>query len=274
MLSITRSNFNFHPFHLVLPSPWPLYTSISLLSLTTIGVLSIGGFNKSPIFLISAVTSLILSMSFWFRDISSEATYMGDHTSAVQRGLNLGIGLFIVSEALFFLAIFWTYFHTSLSPIIEVGAHWPPFGIESLNPFELPLLNTILLLGSGIAVTFGHHSLIEKQRDGSLIGCISTVILAVMFTVLQGKEYMGSSFDLSDGTYGSIFFFGTGFHGFHVIIGTVFIAVGLWRIYAYQVSDNHHLGVESSILYWHFVDIIWLILFVSVYYWGWGGSIN
>lgn len=209
-------------------------------------------------------------MSLWFRDVTTEGTYLGNHTLAVQRGLNLGIGLFIVSEALFFFAIFWTYFHTSLSPIIEVGAHWPPFGIDSINPFELPLLNTIILLASGVAVTYGHHSLIEGNRDGSLIGSIITVILAVLFTILQGIEYAVSSFTISDGTYGSIFFFGTGFHGFHVMIGTAFITAGLWRIYAYHVTDNHHLGVESSILYWHFVDIIWLILFVCIYYWGRG----
>lgn len=268
MLSLLRSNFNFHPFHLVLPSPWPIYTSMSLLSLTTIGVLTVNGFNNSAIFLLFAFISLILSMSLWFRDITSEGTYLGDHTSAVQRGLNIGIGLFILSEALFFLAIFWTYFHSSLSPIMEVGTHWPPAGIESINPFELPLMNTIILLASGVAVTYGHHSLIEGNRDGSLIGSIITILLAILFTILQGVEYSVSSFDITDGTYGSIFFFGTGFHGFHVMIGTAFIAVGLWRIYAYHLTDNHHLGFESSILYWHFVDVIWLVLFISFYYWG------
>lgn len=270
MINYIRSNFQFHPFHLVLPSPWPIYTSLSLLALTTIGVLTINSFNNSTIFLVSAFISLILAMSLWFRDITNEATYIGDHTLAVQRGINLGIGLFILSEALFFLAIFWTYFHTSLSPIIEVGTHWPPFGIESINPFELPLLNTIILLGSGVAVTYGHHSLIEGERYGTLCGSIVTVIMALIFTIFQAVEYSVSSFSISDATYGSIFFFGTGFHGFHVMVGTAFIAVGLWRIFAYHVTDNHHLGVESSIIYWHFVDIIWLILFISVYYWGRG----
>ena len=268
MLSIIRSNFQFHPFHLVLPSPWPIYTSASLLALTTIGVLTINGFNNSSLFFAFSLISLVLSMSLWFRDITSEATYIGNHTLAVQRGLTLGIGLFIVSEALFFLAIFWTYFHTSLSPIIEVGAHWPPFGIDAINAFELPLLNTVILLASGVSVTYSHHSLIEGERKGALIGSIITVILAVLFTILQGVEYSVSSFSISDATYGSIFYFGTGFHGFHVMIGTAFIAVGLWRMFAYHVSDNHHLGVESSILYWHFVDIVWLVLFISIYYWG------
>jgi len=207
-------------------------------------------------------------MCLWFRDIISEATYLGNHTLAVQRGLNMGVALFIVSEALFFLAIFWTFFHSALSPAVEVGAHWPPQGIESVNPFELPLFNTVLLLSSGFTVTYAHHSLIQGNRSGTIYGLAITLILALAFTALQGVEYTVSSFTLSDSTFGSCFYFGTGFHGFHVIIGTAFIAVGLWRVLAYHSTENHHLGLESSILYWHFVDIVWLFLFISVYYWG------
>ena len=195
-------------------------------------------------------------------------TYIGNHTHAVQKGLNLGVGLFIVSEALFFLAIFWTFFHSSLAPNIELGAQWPPMGIHSINPFELPLLNTIILLSSGVTVTYAHHSVIQGNRKGALYGLIFTLILAVLFTVLQGIEYTVSSFTISDGIYGSCFYFGTGFHGLHVIIGTIFLAVGFWRILAYHFTDHHHLGLESGILYWHFVDVVWLFLFVSIYYWG------
>lgn len=268
MTSLIRSNFQAHPFHLVSPSPWPLNTSMALLTLTTSLVLSIHGFSNAIYFLYFALISLILSMSFWWRDVISEGTYLGNHTLAVQRGLNMGVGLFIISEALFFLGIFWAYFHSSLSPTIEMGAHWPPMGIESINPFELPLLNTILLLSSGVTVTYAHHSLIKGDRKGALYGSVYTVALAVVFTALQGVEYAFSSFTISDGTFGSCFYFGTGFHGLHVIIGTAFIAVGLWRILAYHVTDNHHLGFEASILYWHFVDAVWLFLYICIYYWG------
>ena len=195
-------------------------------------------------------------------------TYLGNHTLSVQKGLNMGVALFIISEALFFLAIFWAFFHSALSPIIELGAHWPPKGIDPINPFELPLLNTILLLSSGVTVTYAHHSLLQGNRSGTLYGLLFTIILAIVFTTLQGIEYTVSSFTLSDGAFGSCFYFSTGFHGLHVLIGTAFLSVGLWRMYAYHLSDNHHLGMESGILYWHFVDVVWLFLFVSIYYWG------
>jgi cytochrome c oxidase subunit 3 len=268
MTNLIRSNFQAHPFHLVSPSPWPIYTCISLLTLTTTGVLSMHGFFGAKYFLSFAFLSVISSMSFWFRDVISEGTYLGNHTLAVQRGLNMGVALFIVSEVFFFLAIFWAFFHSALSPTIEMGAHWPPMGIEAINPFELPLLNTIVLLSSGVTITFAHHSLIQGNRSGALYGTILTIILALIFTGLQGIEYTVSSFTITDSTFGSCFYFGTGFHGLHVIIGTIFITVGLWRILAYHLTDNHHLGFESSILYWHFVDVVWLFLFVSVYYWG------
>ena len=268
MTNLVRSNFQAHPFHLVSPSPWPIFTSISLLGITTSLVSTMHGFYSAGDFLNMALLLVILSMSFWFRDVISEATYIGNHTLAVQRGLNMGIALFIVSEALFFLAIFWTFFHSALSPAVETGAQWPPNGIDSVNPFELPLLNTAILLSSGFTVTFAHHSVIHGYRRGAFYGMALTVILALVFTALQGVEYTVSSFTLSDSTYGSCFYFGTGFHGFHVIIGTAFIAVGLWRLLAYHFTENHHLGLESSILYWHFVDIVWLVLFISIYYWG------
>lgn len=226
------------------------------------------GFYSAQDLFFSAFLLVVSSMSFWFRDVISEATYLGNHTLAVQRGLNMGVALFIVSEALFFLAIFWTFFHSALSPAVEMGAQWPPKGIDSVNPFELPLLNTILLLASGFTVTYAHHSVIQSNRSGALYGIVLTVILALAFTALQGVEYKVSSFTLSDSTFGSCFYFGTGFHGIHVMIGTAFIAVGLWRVLAYHLTENHHLGLESSILYWHFVDVVWLFLFISVYYWG------
>jgi cytochrome c oxidase subunit 3 len=268
MTNLTRSNFQAHPFHLVSPSPWPFNTSFSLLALPLSAVLSFQGFGLALYLLLFSLLSLIFSMSLWFRDVISEGTYIGNHTLAVQRGLNMGVGLFIVSEALFFLAIFWAFFHSALSPTIELGAKWPPMGIEAINPFELPLLNTVILLSSGVTVTYAHHSLIQGNRSGALYGLVYTLILAIIFTAFQGIEYTVSSFTISDGTYTSCFYFGTGFHGLHVIIGTAFLAVGLWRLLAYHLTENHHLGLESGILYWHFVDVVWLFLYVSVYYWG------
>ena len=268
MINLIRSKFQAHPFHLVSPSPWPIFTCVSLLTLTTSGVLTMHGFNNAKYFLILAFISLISSMSFWFRDVISEGTYLGNHTLAVQRGLNIGVALFIVSEGLFFLAIFWAFFHSALSPTVELGAQWPPIGIEAINPFELPLLNTVILLSSGVTVTYAHHSLIQGNRKGALYGLVFTILLAIIFTLLQGIEYSVSSFTISDGAFGSCFYFGTGFHGLHVIIGTAFLSVGLWRALAYHLTDNHHLGLESAILYWHFVDVVWLFLFISIYYWG------
>jgi len=268
MTNLTRSTFQAHPFHLVSPSPWPIYTCISLLTLTTSGVLSMHNFSNAEYFLSLAFILVVASMSFWFRDVISEATYLGNHTLAVQRGLNMGVALFILSEALFFLAIFWAFFHSALSPTVELGAQWPPMGIQAINPFELPLLNTVILLSSGVTVTYAHHSLIQGNRSGALYGLVTTVILAIIFTALQGIEYTVSSFTISDGAFGSCFYFGTGFHGLHVMIGTAFLAVGLWRVLAYHSTENHHLGLESGILYWHFVDVVWLFLFVSIYYWG------
>ena len=229
MTYLVRSNFQAHPFHLVSPSPWPISTSISLLAITTSGVLTMHGFYLAQDFLFMALLIVILSMSFWFRDVINEATYLGNHTLAVQRGLNMGVGLFIVSEALFFMAIFWTYFHSALSPAAEMGAQWPPKGIDSVNPFELPLLNTVILLSSGFTVTYAHHSLIQGNRRGGLYGIVFTVILALVFTGLQGLEYTVSSFTLSDSTYGSCFYFGTGFHGLNNVAPYIIIYILLKR---------------------------------------------
>jgi cytochrome c oxidase subunit 3 len=260
--------FQAHPYHLVSPSPWPFYASISLWTLTISAALSMHNFGNLYFLVYFALFTVVISMTLWFRDIISEATYLGDHTLAVQKGLNLGIILFIVSEALFFMAIFWAFFHSALTPTVELGAQWPPLGIEPINPFELPLLNTVILLSSGATITYAHHSIIQRNRKGNLYGSVYTIVLALLFTLLQGIEYSVSSFTLSDGAFGTCFFFGTGFHGFHVIIGTIFLSVAYWRSIAYHNTSNHHLGLEGGILYWHFVDVIWLFLYISIYYWG------
>ena len=225
MTNLIRSNFQDHPFHLVSPSPWPLYTSIALFTVTVNEALSMHLFSNSYIVFYLSLITLVASMSFWFRDIIAEGTYLGNHTLAVQKGLNLGVILFIVSEGLFFVAIFWAFFHSALTPTVELGAQWPPMGIEPVNPFELPLLNTVILLSSGATITYAHHSLIKGERKGALYGSIFTVLLALIFTFFQGVEYSVSSFTISYGVFGTCFFFGTGFHGLHVIIGTIFLSV-------------------------------------------------
>jgi cytochrome c oxidase subunit 3 len=262
------SSYQAHPYHLVSPSPWPLITSGTLLTLTASGVLSMHNFENTAIIFFAALLSVASSMTLWFRDVISEGTYLGNHTLAVQKGINIGVALFIISEVFFFLAIFWAYFHSGISPDVEVGAQWPPLGIQAINPFELPLLNTVILLSSGVTVTYAHHSLIQGNRSGTLYGLVYTILLAIVFTGLQGIEYTVSSFTISDGVFGSCFYFGTGFHGLHVIIGTIFLLVGLWRVLAYHLTDNHHLGLEAGILYWHFVDVVWLFLYIFIYYWG------
>ena len=265
---IKTLEYQAHPYHMVSPSPWPILTSVSLLTLTTSGALSMHVFESIYIVFFSSLFLLIYSMSLWFRDVISEGTYLGHHTLAVQKGINIGVVLFIVSEVFFFLAIFWAFFHSGISPDVEIGSQWPPLGIQAINPFELPLLNTIILLSSGVTVTYAHHSLIEGNRSGALYGLLYTIILACIFTAFQGIEYTVSSFTISDGIFGSCFYFGTGFHGLHVIIGTIFLSVGLWRVLAYHLTDNHHLGLEAGILYWHFVDVVWLFLYIFIYYWG------
>jgi cytochrome c oxidase subunit 3 len=210
---MTKPNFQNHPYHLVSPSPWPLLTSISLFILTTSTVLFMHSFQTFVYLVPVAIINVTYAMGLWFRDIISEATYLGNHTNAVQKGLNLGVGLFIVSEVFFFLAIFWTFFHSAISPSVELGAEWPPLGIQGVNPFELPLLNTILLLSSGVTITYAHHSLIQGNRKGALYGTVVTIILAMIFTFFQGVEYTVSAFTISDSVYGSCFYFGTGFHG-------------------------------------------------------------
>jgi cytochrome c oxidase subunit 3 len=268
MAALHRSNFQDHPFHLVSPSPWPLYTSIALFSLAVNAALSMHLFSNSYIVFYVALATVVMSMTMWFRDIIAEGTYLGNHTLSVQKGLNLGVILFIVSEVMFFAAIFWAFFHSALTPTVELGSQWPPMGIEPINPFELPLLNTVILLSSGATITYAHHGLIKGDRKAAIYGSIFTVILAAIFTACQGIEYAVSSFTISDGVFGTCFYFGTGFHGFHVIIGTIFISVGLWRIISYHLTDHHHLGYEAGILYWHFVDVVWLFLYVTMYYWG------
>jgi cytochrome c oxidase subunit 3 len=257
-----------HPYHLVEPSPWPLTSSIALMSVTLSAVLYFQGHPHAGILLGFALVSTLSTMWLWFQDIVREGTYQGFHTIKVQRSLTIGILLFIVSELFFFISIFWAFGHSSLAPTVELGAQWPPLGIHPVNPFELPLLNTVLLLSSGATVTWSHHALIWGDRRASILGLSITIILALAFTLIQAYEYYNSDLTISDGVFGSCFYFSTGFHGSHVLIGTIFLGVALLRMIKYHLTEHHHVGYEGAILYWHFVDVVWLFLFVFVYIWG------
>nr|YP_010990972.1 cytochrome c oxidase subunit 3 [Pappia fissilis]WOX61245.1 cytochrome c oxidase subunit 3 [Pappia fissilis] len=267
---INRNLFQRFPYHLVEPSNWPILVSFSLLNLTIGAVAYMHGYpNGGKIFSLGLILT-IASMVLWFRDVIVEKTYLGCHTLEVQKGLIIGFILFIISEVFAFLSVFWAFFHSSLSPAIEIGGVWPPQGITALDPFAIPLLNTFLLLSSGAFVTYGHHALIQGDRKGAIIGTFLTIVLAIIFTTLQYYEYSEAPFSISDSIFGTVFYASTGLHGFliHVIVGTIFIIIGFFRILNYHLSTNHHVGFESAILYWHFVDVVWLFLFISVYYWG------
>lgn len=222
----------------------------------------------SYVTLLFGVVLILITMVQWWRDVIREATYQGYHTMQVSKGLRWGIILFIVSEVCFFFAFFWAYFHRSLAPTMELGSCWPPVGITPLNPFEVPLLNTGVLLASGVTVTWAHHSLMEGDRSGGLQGLVATVALGIYFTFLQGMEYYEASFTIADGAYGSTFFVATGFHGLHVLIGRRFLLVCLVRVWLQHFSTGHHFGFEAAAWYWHFVDVVWLFLYLSIYWWG------
>jgi len=255
-----------NPFHLVELSPWPLTGSIRALGLV-IGMRSwFHGYDFTVLYL--GLLGIIVTMIQWWRDVTREGSHQGYHTSRVVNGLRWGMILFIISEVCFFFAFFWAYFHRRLTPSPELGSVWPPVGITPLNPFDVPLLNTVVLLSSGVRVTWAHHGLIEGLRQTSLYGLLVTVILGVYFTFLQLGEYNETSFSLRDGAYGSTFFVATGFHGLHVLIGTTFLAVCLLRLSLHHYSRRHHFGFEAAAWYWHFVDVVWLFLYTFIYWWG------
>nr|YP_008080450.1 cytochrome c oxidase subunit III [Chikila fulleri]ADR03262.1 cytochrome c oxidase subunit III [Chikila fulleri] len=255
-----------HAYHMVDPSPWPLTGAVAALLLTS-GLAMWFHFN-SLIILVLGLVVLLLTMYQWWRDITREGTFQGHHTLLVQKGLRYGMILFITSEVFFFLGFFWAFYRASLAPTIELGECWPPTGILSLDPFEVPLLNTAVLLASGVTVTWAHHSIMSGNRKEAIHSLMLTVILGLYFTILQATEYYEAPFTISDGIYGSTFFMATGFHGLHVIIGSTFLMVCLLRQIMYHYTSKHHFGFEAAAWYWHFVDVVWLFLYVSIYWWG------
>nr|UXD06482.1 cytochrome c oxidase subunit III [Parantica sita] len=259
------SNHN-HPYHLVDYSPWPLTGAIGVMTLVTGLIKWFHNFNINLLMIGYLIT--LLTMYQWWRDICREGTFQGKHTLLVSNGLRWGMILFIISEIFFFISFFWAFFHSSLSPNIEIGAMWPPMMIMAFNPFQIPLLNTIILISSGLTVTWAHHALMQNNFTQTTQGLFFTVILGIYFTILQAYEYYEAPFTITDSIYGSTFFMATGFHGMHVIIGTIFLLICLIRHINNHFSMNHHFGFEAAAWYWHFVDVVWLFLYISIYWWG------
>jgi len=254
------------PFHLVEYSPWPLTGSAATLALTS-G--TVAWFHGHGLFCASiGLILIIITLLQWWRDVTREATFIGFHTIPVIKGLRWGIILFIASEVIFFFSFFWAFFHSALAPTPELGCIWPPAGICPINPFSVPLLNTAVLLASGVTVTWAHHSLIEGQRTRTIQALILTVSLGVYFTYLQAGEYIEAPFTIADRIYGSTFFVATGFHGLHVLIGSSFLLISLLRTTSHHFSNGHHFGFEAAAWYWHFVDVVWIFLYLCIYWWG------
>nr|YP_010890414.1 cytochrome c oxidase subunit III [Matrona cyanoptera]UZA66671.1 cytochrome c oxidase subunit III [Matrona cyanoptera] len=255
-----------HPYHLVDQSPWPLTGAIGAMTMLT-GMVSWFHLQNNSLMMMGMMI-LVMTMYQWWRDISREGTMQGLHTSKVVIGLRWGMMLFITSEVLFFFSFFWAYFHSSLSPAVEIGSLWPPMGVIPFDPMSIPMFNTSILLSSGVTVTWAHHSLMENNKTQTAQGLFFTVMLGLYFTSLQGFEYWEAPFTIADSVYGSSFFVATGFHGLHVVIGTTFLMVCLMRHNSNHFSSKHHFGFEAAAWYWHFVDVVWLFLYISIYWWG------
>ena len=268
LLNMNHKCFEGHPFHIVEPSPWPLLTSIALYSSALGFIMYFHFFNSGVNHLLFAILSVCICLTGWFYDVVREATFQGFHTSKVQQNIYLGMLLFIVSETMFFFAFFWGFFHFSLAPSIWIGGIWPPVGIIPVNPWAIPLLNTALLLSSGYFITCSHNAMMAGQRGAAGLDLIYTICLAVIFTALQLYEYMNATFSINDGVYGSIFYILTGFHGLHVFVGTIFLIVCLLRHIRWHFSTYHHVGYICAIWYWHFVDVVWIFLYLCLYLWG------
>ena len=256
-----------HLYHLVDRSPWPLTVSFGLLFATSGLVCYMNRVSNGFFIFLLGFVITTLSLYLWWRDVVRESTYQGNHTLVVQKGLKLGFMLFIGSEVLFFAGFFWAFFHSSLSPSVFLGLIWPPVNIIVLNPWSIPLLNTVILLLSGLSITWVHFGLIAGKYMQVYYGFLVTLFLAVLFTGLQVGEYMNAPFNITDSVYGSSFFSLTGLHGLHVVIGSIFIFVCFIRFLNFHFTVKHHLGFEFASWYWHSVDVVRLFLFVFVYIW-------
>lgn len=258
-----------HAFHILPADPWPIIGAFSALIMAVGGVASMHDVAYGPWVFYLGVAAVLFTAYNWWANIVGEA-HAGDHTPVVQLHLRYGMILFIASEVMFFVAWFWAFFSSALYPstAAAVGGVWPPVGIEVLDPFAFPLLNTLILLLSGTTVTWAHHALIHGDREGLKRGLWLTIVLGLMFSSVQAFEYYHAEFAFAGNIFGSTFYMATGFHGFHVIIGTIFLIVCLVRANRGHFSPRQHFGFEAAAWYWHFVDVIWLFLFIAIYVWG------
>ncbi len=267
-----------HDYHLVNPSPWPVVGAVSAF-ITAVGAI-IWMHGSTAAVVIIGFGLILYTMFMWWRDIISEA-HAGDHTAVVSLHLRYGMLMFIASEVMFFVAWFWAFFDASLftgeakmaARIAFTGGIWPPKGTVVFDPFHLPLVNTLILLTSGTTVTWAHHALLNNDRKGLINGLVLTILLGALFTCVQAWEYAHAMFPFSGGIYGSTFFMATGFHGFHVLIGTIFLIVCLFRAQKGDFTAKQHFGFEAAAWYWHFVDVVWLFLFAAIYIWGNHGGV-
>ena len=284
-----------HPFHILTSSPWPFVTALQIFLFLFGFIFFMHDFLYSGFFCGLGFLLLIYSLYRWGSDVVYESTILGQHTNEIQTGLRFGVVLFIVSEIMFFFSFFWTFFYSSVSPAVQIGAIWPPIGIQTIDAWSLPFLNTLLLLTSGVFATLGHlisqnigrgHADILTKVGGlvtpnyassktvnfffflSLFCFVSSIVFGSIFTGVQVYEYLNSSFTISDGAYGSIFYMATGFHGFHVLLGTCFLVITAYRFYRGDFLGRYFLGLEGAVWYWHFVDVVWIFLFICIYWWG------
>ena len=264
------------PYHLVDPSPWPVIAALGG-GMTLFGIVEWAhGISKIPFFI--GILGTVSIAVLWWRDVLRESKTPGLHSAVVRLGLRYGMMLFITSEVMFFFGFFWANFHYSLYPDHVLGTAtpaWPPTGVHTFNPFGLPLLNTLILLLSGTTITWAHHALIEGDRKHLIMGLGLTILLGLSFTTFQAIEYSDAPFHFSGGgIYPSVFFLATGFHGFHVIVGTIFLIVCWFRAKGGDFTLQRHFGFEAAAWYWHFVDVVWLFLFVCIYLGGMSNAVT
>jgi len=247
-------------------SLWPLLIALNLFSVFRTFVFWMS-LKLRLIIVMIVIRRLLLVCYLWWKNIRIES-YLGFHTHKLEMRIRIGIMFFILSEIFFFISFFWAFYDASLSPTVELGIVWPPKGIIPLSVYSVPLLNTIILLSRGITVTWAHHAIINNYFNKSVFRLLFTIVLGVYFLVMQWIEYEEAQFSIADGIYGRTFFMATGFHGMHVFVGTRFLIYVFYNLLIGKLLYNHHFSFEAAAWYWHFVDVVWLILFISIYWWG------